>query len=180
MMTLITGGIRSGKSRQALKLAQDRATVKTFLATAEALDEEMKGRIARHRKERGQDFSTMEESIALGRAVRDAARRTDLILIDCLTLWINNLHHYFGENTGRIEEQILDFLGAVQQKPLDMILVTNEVGLGVVPDNPLSRRFLEDLGRLNQEMAAIADEVFFMVSGIPQVIKGAGIDVKMV
>ena len=179
MVTLITGGVRSGKSRYALELAERRAGQKSFLATAEALDEEMKVRIARHQAERGGDFSTVEESLYLARAVHEASERTELILIDCLTLWVNNLLFHFQASPDLVTNQIRSFLDAVRERKTEMILVTNEVGFGIIPDNVLSRRFLDQLGRMNQELAALADEVILMISGIPQVIKGASVDLPM-
>ena len=178
-VTLITGGVRSGKSRYALDLAEARAVRKSFLATAQPFDEEMKVRIARHQAERGRDFLTREEPLHLSRAVAAASSETDLILIDCLTVWLNNLLHHFSGQPEQVRREIQSLLGMVGEKRTDMILVTNEIGLGVVPDNPLSRRFLEEQGKLNQELARLSDEVIFMVAGIPQIIKGARVDSKL-
>lgn len=199
-ITLITGGVRSGKSRHALELAEARlpeglsgskpgqrnrelaearSVRRSFLATAQAFDEEMKVRIARHQAERGNSFLTREEPLYLSQAVAAASAETDLILIDCLTLWLNNLLYHFAGQPEQVKREIQSLIGMVGEKRTDMILVTNEIGMGVVPDNPLSRRFLEEQGRLNQELARLSDEVILMISGIPQVIKGARVDSKL-
>lgn len=171
-LTLITGGIRSGKSRYALELADARSkNLKGFVATAEALDDEMTLRIARHRAERGSSFSTVEEPLYLARAVRKAQDETELILIDCLTVWVNNLLYRFSSDSKLVREAIRAFAGVMAEKRTDAILITNETGLGVVPDNPTSRRFTEELGNLNQQIARMSDEVIFMVSGIPVNVK---------
>ncbi len=178
-LTLVTGGIRSGKSRFALELAQARASRKTFLATAEPFDEEMKKRILRHQAERGKDFTTVEAPLHLAHAVREASRHTDLVLIDCLTLWVNNLLYRFGSEPEKIHFEMDSLLDVAADRQTDIILVTNEIGLGVIPENLLVRRFLDEQGRLNQELARISDEVIFMISGIPQVIKGVGIHANL-
>ena len=171
-LTLITGGIRSGKSRYALELAGRYTRGKCFLATAEVLDEEMKARIAWHRKERGSDFFTWEEPIKLAHAIQQVQTQYDLILVDCLTLWVSNLLSRFLGAPKRIEEEIKSFLEKVNLRKTDFIFVTNEVGLGLVPDNALSRQFIDRLGSLNQELGRLCDEVILMVSGIPQWMKG--------
>ena len=164
-LILITGGIRSGKSSFALDLARERcAGEKCFIATAEALDEEMRVRIKRHQEERGTDFYTVEEPLDLAGAVARAQEKFPLILIDCLTLWVNNLLFY--------QKASDTFLKTIEARQSDMIIVTNEIGLGVIPENPLARRFIDELGFLNRYVAQQSDEVYFMVSGIPQCIKG--------
>ena len=171
-LTLITGGVRSGKSRYALELARARGTAKCFLATAEALDEEMSMRIARHRAERGPDFFTLEEPLELAKAIERVQARYDLILIDCLTLWASNLILRFPNAPEQIASEIKSFLEAVSLKKSGFVCVTNEVGLGLIPDHSLGRQFIDTLGSLNQEMARLSDEVVLMVSGIPNSIKG--------
>ncbi len=164
-LTLITGGIRSGKSNYALELARERcAGKKCFIATAEALDEEMKLRIKRHQEERGPDFHTIEEPLDLAGVVARAQENYPLILIDCLTLWVNNLlFHHKGPGP---------LLKTLEARQSDIIIVTNEIGLGVIPENPLARKFIDELGFLNRSLAQQCDEVYFMVAGIPQLIKG--------
>ncbi len=173
MLTLLTGGIRSGKSRYALDLAgqSGRPGPNYFLATAEPLDEEMKLRITRHQEERSGHFVTVEEPLFLGKAIQKAGGEAGIILVDCLTVWVGNLMHHFESQPPRVRDEIEAFLGAVSLRGADMIFVTNEVGLGLIPQNPLARRYTDELGKLNQELAKICDEVIFMVSGIPARIK---------
>lgn len=171
---LVTGGSRSGKSR----FARARGDVygrKVFLATAVATDPEMEERIAQHRQERGAEFLTVEEPVHLAAAIQAHAASADLILVDCLTFWLNNLFHRFDgvseTPSGPISGEIKELLAVLREKATSLILVTNEINMGVVPADPLSRRFVEAQGRLNQSVAEIADEVVFMVSGIPQFLK---------
>lgn len=166
-ITLVTGGSRSGKSRFAREkmLAYSR---KVFLATAVAIDPEMQKRIEVHKKERGPDILTVEESVHLAKVIRGEAPSTDVILVDCLTFWLNNLFHYLKSS---ISEEIENLLKILDQRPTSLILVTNEVNMGVIPGDPLSREFVDQQGRLNQEVARRADEVILMVAGIPQVLK---------
>lgn len=174
MLTLITGGIRSGKSSYALELARQTPVLpKYFVATAEPMDEEIKLRIARHKQERSQDFITIEEPLYLGRSIDLASQTSGLMLVDCMTLWVNNLLYHFEKDPARMKMEIDSFLTAAGRKKLDMIFVTNEVGLGLVSENALSRRYVDELGYLNQALAKICDEVVLMVSGIPSRIKGA-------
>ena len=173
MLAMITGGVRSGKSRYALQLARQRVSAgpKCFLATAQPFDDGMKLRIRRHREERGADFFTVEEPVRLAGAIKKSAD-SPLILVDCLTVWLNNLLFRFPEDPGKIQAEIDSFFEAISARPCEMILVTNEIGLGVMPDNPLARKYADELGKLNQEAARICDEVIFMVSGIAKIIKG--------
>lgn len=199
-VTLITGGIRSGKSRYALELARRRFQgPKVFLATAEAFDEEMKGRIANHQleraesndsaiasfrspgrtSERAKEFLTMEEPIHLSHALREAAEGAGFILVDCLTLWVNNLIYHFKADTLRIRNEIRLFVEILESRPASVILVTNEIGSGIIGENPLNRHFADQLGSLNQEIARLSDEVILMVSGIPQAVKGNEIHARL-
>lgn len=172
MLTLVTGGIRSGKSRYALELAQREATAqpKGFIATAEALDDEMNRRIANHQLERGAEWTTLEVPIHLGAALAQKSPYR-FVVVDCLTLWANNLLHYQTVKALDIETEIRQFEEALQHLQIPIAVVTNEVGLGVIPENPLSRRYVDLLGGLNQRIARLADRVIFMVSGIPTEIK---------
>jgi adenosylcobinamide kinase/adenosylcobinamide-phosphate guanylyltransferase len=168
-ITLVTGGCRSGKSRFALRQASAGAHP-VFVATAEAHDDEMAGRIARHRSERDPSFHTVEAPHDLAAALRALPPQTDVALVDCLTLWVSNLlcRPSATEDTPAEIAKLLDVL---RDPPCDIILVTNEVGMGIVPDNALARRFRDEAGFLNQAIAALADTVVFVVSGIPTVIK---------
>jgi len=157
---LIGGGARSGKSRFALEKARAIEGTRAFVATAEASDDEMAARIHHHRAERGGEFTTIEEPIELPRIVSEA--NFDVLVIDCLTLWLSNLM-FAGKNC---EIEALEI--AAQSSPGTVIFVTNEVGSGIVPtDNALSREFRDQAGLLNQRIAAIAGEVYFMVFGQP-------------
>jgi adenosylcobinamide kinase/adenosylcobinamide-phosphate guanylyltransferase len=165
-VTLVTGGARCGKSRYALSLLEPYRR-KAFIATAEALDEEMRDRIAAHQAERGPGFVTVEAPIELAEAVRRLPGDIEAGVVDCLTVWLGNLLHVFGEDddaTGARLEALVEVLHA---PPADLVVVTNEVGWGIVPENPLARRFRDLAGRLNQQAAAMAHEVVLMVSGLP-------------
>ena len=163
---LVTGGSRSGKSRFALDRAL-RYPRRVFIATAEAFDDEMRARIERHRAERGDTFRTLEEPRCLADALL-SVRDADVILVDCLTVWLGNLMHYGGA-----DEEIPLFLDALRRVSADVILVTNEVGMGIIPHDAMTREYRDRAGFLNQDVAARADEVVFTVSGIPMTIKGA-------
>ena len=166
---LFTGGSRSGKSRHALEVAAN-YNKKAFIATAEPLDGEMQDRISRHQEERGNDFITIEESIDLAGAVKGIPEGIDVAIIDCLTVWTGNLIYKFGDDRDWYE-QIDEFLEVLVNPPCDLLIVTNEVGMGIIPANKMSRLFRDVAGALNQKVAALADKVIFAVSGIPMVIK---------
>lgn len=170
---LITGGIRSGKSQYALRRARQIGGQKVFVATAQAFDEGMRKRIQRHKEQRGNDFRTIEEPLSLSKAIRDSKATADVIVIDCLTVWLNNLFHRTQGNQESLREQKELFLLALMAYSSTIIIVTNEIGLGVVPDNPLARGFTDALGTLNQQIARMSDEVIMMVCGIPSWVKGA-------
>jgi len=160
---LVLGGARSGKSRYAQGRAEALPGDLIFVATAQAQDEEMRERIARHRADRGPRWRTIEAPIELAEAVAAEAGPARVLLIDCLTLWASNL--MFAERdtareAGRLAEVMRIAAGPV-------ILVSNEVGLGIVPDNALARRFRDNAGRINQEIAAAATEVQFVAAGLP-------------
>lgn len=164
-LTLITGGSRSGKSRMALEKVSSYRR-KIFLATAVATDPEMERRIERHQKERGPEFLTLEEPLHLAQAIRSHASSTDVILVDCLTFWLNNLFYDSPSPQPRMDE-IKDFLRVLDERPTSLILVTNEINMGVIPSDPISREFVDRQGWLNQEAARRCDEVILMVAGIP-------------
>lgn len=167
-VTLVLGGARSGKSRYAEALMRG-AGGGIYLATAEALDEEMIERIARHRAQRDAAWLTVEEPLELASALERHARGNRPVLVDCLTLWLSNLMgagRVIGTETDRL-------LAALSALAAPVILVSNEVGLGIVPDNALARAFRDEAGRLNQAVAARADRVVFLAAGLPLVLKGA-------
>lgn len=163
-IVLIGGGSRSGKSRYALDDARRHGERLAFLATAQAFDAEMEERIAAHRRERDASFVTIEEPLELARALGEH-REFDAIVVDCLTLWISNLML-----AGR-EVPVDDLIGAGRATPARVVLVTNEVGCGIVPENALARRFRDVAGWVNQRIAAEADEVYWMAFGIPLKVK---------
>ena len=168
---LITGGVRSGKSRHALVLAQRRKGRKVFLATAQGIDEEMKARIKKHKQERSSDFVTIEEPLYLAKAFKKISPDVDLVLIDCMTLWMHNLMHSFAKDERKLKKEVEDFLKVLKVAKCNVIIVTNEVGCGIVPINALARAYVDKLGFLNQRLAEISDEVILMTCGLPQIIK---------
>jgi adenosylcobinamide kinase/adenosylcobinamide-phosphate guanylyltransferase len=160
----IMGGARSGKSTFALKEASKIPGKKAYIATAEALDEEMQQRIENHRRQRGDEWITHEESLKIADLFKEIKDKYDVILIDCLTLWLSNVMHA----DLNIEAEIERLISSLVSPPLSlMYIVSNEVGMGIVPDHKLSREFRDMAGILNQKVAEIADEVYLMVSGIP-------------
>ncbi|MCU0660917.1 MAG: bifunctional adenosylcobinamide kinase/adenosylcobinamide-phosphate guanylyltransferase [Myxococcota bacterium] len=170
-ITLLTGGARSGKSTLAVQWAIERYSHRAFIATATACDDEMSERIKRHREERGALFHTIEEPIALAEALHGAPQGVEVIVVDCLTVWLGNLL-LRGEVNDDNHPEIDAFLEALRQPPCDLILVTNEVGMGLVPMTELGRRYRDLAGRTNQRVANLAHSVIFMVSGLPMYVKG--------
>lgn len=177
ILTFVTGGARSGKSRYALNLALRSARRPAFVATAEPFDDGLRDRIRRHREERGAQFFTVEEPVDLAGALRRLPPETDLAVVDCLTVWLGNLLY---RREGRPEplsadpgdyEEIRNFLGLLNGPHTPLIVVTNEVGMGIIPENALARLFTDLTGRVNQEVAARAGRVVLMVSGIPMVVR---------
>ena len=170
-VTLVTGGARSGKSAYALKLAAERAGARrVYVATGEASDEEMAARIARHKAERPADFTTVEEAIKLAGALQNLSGRAETVIIDSLTLWVANLIGICpAEETFRHECVILTQV--ITGAPFDSIVVTDEVGSGIVPDNVVARCFRDRLGLTNQCIAQAAGQVFLLVSGYPVKVK---------
>jgi len=142
-----------------------------MIATAIAFDDQMRSKIEKHRQERGNHFKTIEEPINIAESLLNAQTDSAIILVDCVTMWLNNLLHYFSSDLGKIESQLNKFIRAVAYSKTSIIIVTNEIGLGVMPDNALARRYADELGYLNQRLVAISDDVIFLVSGIPQSIK---------
>mgnify|MGYP001799373948 CR=1 FL=1 len=164
----ILGGARSGKSRRALALAEEVAKRPVFIATAEAWDDEMADRIERHKTERGPEWATIEAPLELIAGLETAAAKGDVCVIDCLTLWLSNLMHHDRDVDAETER----LCAAIAALSTPLILVSNEVGLGLVPETPLGRAFRDAQGRLNQEVAKICDRVEFVVAGLPIALKG--------
>jgi adenosylcobinamide kinase / adenosylcobinamide-phosphate guanylyltransferase len=173
---LITGGSRSGKSAYAQRIAESRPGERIYIATCPVIDEEMAERIRKHKQARKQGWQTIEETENLVAALR-SAKEAETILVDCLTLWINNLMYSTESvNAGLTEEDVtarcLEVLDACKNLSGTIIFVTNETGMGIVPADPQSRLFRDLAGRCNQIMADGADTVILMISGIAVTIKG--------
>ena len=167
----ITGGCRSGKSRHALELAHQMASDgKLFIATCIPHDDEMRKRIARHQAERDPSWKTIEEPVSVADAISQNHAGCELILVDCLTLWTSNLL-MANEDVTTIELQTHQLVQALKNASCKIILVSNEVGAGIVPENRLARLFRDAAGIVNQRVAACADNVIWMVAGIPVTIK---------
>ena len=165
---LVLGGARSGKSRYGEQIALASGLQKVYVATAQAFDDEMDERIADHKKRRDGSWSTIDAPLDLAGAVRQGARTENVLLVDCLTLWLTN--RMLGEGD---EDKACDELAElVPGLPGLTIFVSNEVGSGIVPDNSLGRRFRDAQGRLNQMMAAACDSVVLVVAGLPMILKG--------
>jgi adenosylcobinamide kinase/adenosylcobinamide-phosphate guanylyltransferase len=170
-LIFITGGCRSGKSQFALDFANRHFHKKLYLATCEALDEEMVKRIEHHKKRRGPDWQTVEEPIKIAEAIRQHENDMEVILLDCVTLWLSNLLMR-QESDHEIMNEISRLMDTVKQGQTSFIFVSNEVGMGIVPVEPLGRRFRDLSGMANQKIAEAAQTVIFMVSGIPIFLKG--------
>lgn len=168
-VTFILGGARSGKSSRAQALAEAAGPQRCYIATAQAFDDEMKDRIAAHQDARGEGWSTLEAPLELADAISSAANNCcNVILIDCLTLWLSNLMHH----ERNIAEETERLTAALKACPVPVILVSNEVGLSIVPENQLARAFRDAQGRLNQDVAAVAERVELVAAGLPLRLKG--------
>lgn len=167
----VIGGCRSGKSRHALELADEFKQKKIFIATCVPQDEDMKMRVLRHQEERGENWNPLEIPVKIPEAIAHVSSTADIILVDCLTLWVSNL---------LLESASIDFVmehakhleQAVKKSNCPVIFVSNEVGTGIVPENRLARLFRDAAGFVNQKMARVCDQVVWMVAGIPVTIKG--------
>jgi adenosylcobinamide kinase/adenosylcobinamide-phosphate guanylyltransferase len=179
-MTLILGGARSGKSSHAQKLAADSGKSVLYVATAEARDQEMATRIAAHRAERPANWRTLEAPVDVGEAIRASIGASEIVLVDCITLLASNIIAPLPETVSyeNAEKALLDEIEALRAayaaSTAHWILVSNEVGLGLVPPYPLGRRYRDALGRANQRLAEMADDVFFMIAGLPMALKKCG------
>jgi adenosylcobinamide kinase/adenosylcobinamide-phosphate guanylyltransferase len=180
--TLVFGGARSGKSAYAEKLAVESGKQVVYIATARAGDGEMAVRIAHHQRQRPAIWRTVEEPLALADALRQWCAPQRLVLVDCLTLWLSNLMFADGTDYPDVGEIALPaqfhaqraaMLNALEQAAGDVVLVSNEVGMGIVPYGAISRAFTDEAGRLNQAVAAVCDRAVFVAAGLPLVLKGA-------
>jgi len=166
-VTLVLGGARSGKSSYAEGLVLASGHEAVYLATSEALDAEMADRIALHRSARDRRWTTLEEPLELSATLTAQARSDRPILVDCLTLWLSNLLHAERD----IEAETARLVTTLRATAGTIVLVSNEVGLGIVPDNALARTFRDHAGRLHQAVAAVADQVVFVAAGLPLILK---------
>lgn len=171
-VTLVLGGVRSGKSRWAQELAEKYERV-AYVATAQARDAEMRAKIRRHQEDRPAHWQTLEEPLELARVLIDNGENFDLLLVDCLTVFVSNLMEAAEADAASMERRIEELLEALRVAPAEVVLVSNEVGSGVVPHYPAGRIYRDALGELNQRVAAIADNVVLMVAGLPLALKGS-------
>lgn len=180
--TLVFGGARSGKSAWAERLAQESGREVVYIATAHAGDAEMQARIAHHRERRDDAWRTVEEGMQLGTAIDTWSAPGRLVLVDCLTIWLSNL--LFADacefpEVGAVTPPAVflreraALLSALERAKGDVVLVSNEVGMGIVPQGAVSRWFVDEAGRLNQEVAARCERVVFVAAGLPLTLKGA-------
>lgn len=179
MITFVLGGARSGKSSWALRYGENLRGFNKhyYVATAEALDEEMKERIYRHRKERSDVWQTIEEPVNLSLVLSKLNQKGTIVLIDCLTLWLSNVLLKDKDNLKRLVEDLEREISSFKETEEKwLIILSNEVGLGIVPESPLGRLFRDKAGWLNQRMAGIADEVYFIIAGQSLLLKGRTIE----
>ncbi len=168
-VVFLTGGARSGKSSFALKRAE-RYAEKAFLATAEPFDEEMAARIDKHREERGDRFETFEEPVDIDATLRVIPSSIDVVIVDCLTVWAGNLLYKLGSDE-IIMNHVDRLLAVLQNPPCNVILVSNEIGMGIVPENAMARKFRDIAGTINQKVAGASTEAWLLCSGLPLKLK---------
>jgi adenosylcobinamide kinase/adenosylcobinamide-phosphate guanylyltransferase len=167
-IVFILGGARSGKSTFALREVSCIEGKKAFIATAQALDDEMRLRIDNHKKERGNAWVTFEEPLYISRLIQDVRNSHDVVLIDCLTLWVSNIMHAGFD----INKTVSEFVDVISQDcPTLLCIVSNEVGMGLVPEKELARTYRDNLGYINRKVAEVATDVYFLAAGIPLRIK---------
>ncbi|PLX42740.1 MAG: bifunctional adenosylcobinamide kinase/adenosylcobinamide-phosphate guanylyltransferase [Deltaproteobacteria bacterium] len=162
-----TGGARSGKSAAAQREVEGFNGELAYLATAEVRDSEMADRVEKHRLARGDRWSTVEEPLDLAGALRAIGNDKGGVLVDCLTLWTSNLLHEHGGDEEKIMSAVEEFIGELTKRRLNVVVVTNETGSGIVPLEPLARAFRDLAGTINQRVAAVADRAYLVVSGLP-------------
>jgi len=170
-VVLVTGGARSGKSRFAERLAEGFAPLRGYLATGEPGDAEMAKRIARHRGRRGADWQTVEEPLQVEQAILANDDRFSVLLLDCVTLWMSNLLFRCEGGAAEALARVESFTGSFPLFKTPLVIVTNEVGMGIVPEHPLARSFRDLAGEANEMIAAAADEVYVTISGLPLKLK---------
>ncbi|MFZ5448152.1 MAG: bifunctional adenosylcobinamide kinase/adenosylcobinamide-phosphate guanylyltransferase [Thermodesulfobacteriota bacterium] len=170
-VALLLGGARSGKSRYGLGLAARCPTPRLFVATCEPRDAEMEARIAAHQQERGSDWITREVPLDLPSVLSAGQSGYGVILVDCLTMWVSNLLLQEGAPKGRIQTAFESLVETLRKTTTPIILISNEVGWGIVPDNPVGREFRDQAGWLHQRLAQVADLVVLIVAGVPMLVK---------
>ncbi len=170
-MTLILGGVRSGKTRLAEKIATETGLPVVYLATANAGDIEMSYRINKHKERRDSNWLTIEEEINLASAIQEYSVKGNAVIVDCLTLWMTNLLLQLTDRD--IKSQQARLIETLRTLESPVFIVSNETNLGIIPIDALSRRFCDEIGVLHQQLGQIADEVIFMVAGIPHLIKSS-------
>lgn len=171
-LNLILGGARSGKSRFAMEHGKKSGVSKYYIATAQALDPEMARRIEMHRQERSSAWTTLEEPIQLAEVLQSIEGKADLAVIDCFTLWLSNLLIAMESDEKKVMDRIDQLVTVMTRLDLSMIAVSNEVGLGIIPADPLSRLFRDLAGILHQRLAQVAHEVYWMTAGLAVQMKG--------
>jgi adenosylcobinamide kinase/adenosylcobinamide-phosphate guanylyltransferase len=179
-LVLILGGVRSGKSQFAQEMALRLGQSVLFVATGEALDEEMRQRIEEHQKARPSNWRTIEAPLGVGRRTREQTGDAQVVIVDCLTLLVSNVIGQCGDpeqvDAGLVSEklavEIEELVDCIEEVEASFILVSNEVGMGLVPDNRLGRLYRDCLGKANRELAQRVDTVYLMIAGIPMVVKG--------
>ena len=178
---LILGGVRSGKSQFAQEMASRMGGGVLFVATGEPLDEEMRHRIEEHRKMRPSNWRTVEAPLSVGRRIREQIGDAQVVIVDCLTLLVSNVIGRCGDPeqvdarlvSEKVAVEIEELVACIEEAGASFVLVSNEVGMGLVPDNRLGRLYRDCLGKANRELAERADTVYFMIAGIPMVVKEA-------
>jgi len=169
-LILVLGGARSGKSRFALQYTEAYYHSYLFLATARILDDEMADRVALHKASRGENWQLLEEPLEVSKAIKSGCEGIEAVLLDCLTIWLSNVLLEKGEEAVRTYQN--ELLETLANRNNSIIIVSNEVGAGIVPENPTARKFRDLAGGLNQQVASIADKVVLSVAGIPMYLKG--------
>ena len=169
MKTLILGGVKSGKSRLAEKLALESGLAVSYIATAEPGDEEMKSRIKTHQIRRPTQWTVIEEPIALARVLEEQAEANHCVIVDCLTLWLTNL--LVASDDSLLKKECEALVSTLAELPGEIIFVSNETNMGIMPLGELTRRYCDEAGQLHQQLAGICDRVVLTVAGLPQILK---------
>jgi len=169
-LILVLGGARSGKSSWALHYTEDHYDSYLFLATARSIDDEMAERIRLHKSSRGPDWHLLEEPLEISKALREQCNHVEAVLIDCLTVWLSNVLFEKGHDQIYVYED--DLLKTLSARERSIIVVSNELGMGIIPETPLGRQFRDLSGQINQDLAAMADKVILLTAGLPTYLKG--------